>query len=72
MHHRIPAYSIGIRVSSAAIANFLDRAMATIRIWRERVHQRRQLQQLSDRDLRDIGISRLDAKAEYGKPFWQE
>jgi uncharacterized protein YjiS (DUF1127 family) len=35
--------------------------------WRER----RILETLSDRELRDIGVSRSEALAEAGKPFWR-
>lgn len=34
--------------------------------------QRRRLMELSDLRLRDIGISRADAWAEYRKPFWRK
>lgn len=34
--------------------------------------QRRRLMELSDLGLRDIGISRADAWAEYRKPFWRK
>jgi uncharacterized protein YjiS (DUF1127 family) len=40
-------------------------------IWLERARQRRQLAQLSDYMLRDIGLSRADAWAESEKPFWR-
>lgn len=33
--------------------------------------QRRRLMELSDLGLRDIGVSRADAWAEYRKPFWR-
>ncbi len=72
MRHRIEAQSIPVGMPPAALIRILERALATMRIWRERAHQRRQLQELSDRDLRDIGISRLDAIAECRKPFWHE
>jgi uncharacterized protein YjiS (DUF1127 family) len=39
--------------------------------WLERVHQRRQLAQLSDHMLKDIGLTRVDVEAELSKPFWQ-
>jgi uncharacterized protein YjiS (DUF1127 family) len=39
--------------------------------WLERSRQRRQLGQLSDYMLRDIGLTRIDAWAEAKKPFWQ-
>ena len=40
-------------------------------IWLERARQRRQLQQLSDHMLKDIGLSRADVEAEVTKPFWR-
>jgi uncharacterized protein YjiS (DUF1127 family) len=39
--------------------------------WQERVRERRALNALDDRLLRDIGISRADADRELRKPFWQ-
>jgi uncharacterized protein YjiS (DUF1127 family) len=40
-------------------------------VWLERSRQRRQLAQLSDHMLRDIGLTRVDAWAEAEKPFWR-
>ena len=40
-------------------------------IWLERARQRRQLRELSDHMLRDIGLTRTDAWAESEKPFWR-
>ena len=40
-------------------------------IWLERARQRRQLQQLSEHMLKDIGLSRADVEAEVSKPFWR-
>ena len=42
-----------------------------LKLWYQRAHQRQQLAQLSDRELRDIGVSRAEAAAEAGKPFWE-
>jgi uncharacterized protein YjiS (DUF1127 family) len=39
--------------------------------WLERARQRRQLQQLGDHMLKDIGLSRADVEAEAAKPFWR-
>ena len=39
--------------------------------WIERGRQRRQLAQLSDSALADIGLTRADARMELDKPFWQ-
>jgi uncharacterized protein YjiS (DUF1127 family) len=38
--------------------------------WAERGRQRRQLAELNDHMLRDIGLTRADAWAEVDKPFW--
>jgi uncharacterized protein YjiS (DUF1127 family) len=42
-----------------------------ILLWRERARQRRQLACLSDRMLRDIGLTRADVWVESSKPFWR-
>jgi uncharacterized protein YjiS (DUF1127 family) len=38
--------------------------------WQERARQRRHLQVLDDRLLRDIGLSRADVESESSKRFW--
>jgi uncharacterized protein YjiS (DUF1127 family) len=40
-------------------------------VWHERARQRRELQRLNDRMLRDIGLTRADVMAESSKPFWR-
>ena len=39
--------------------------------WLDRARQRRHLCELNDHMLRDIGLTRADAWAEYAKPFWR-
>lgn len=39
--------------------------------WRQRRRERTELRRLSDRELHDIGITRVDAMREAGKPFWR-
>jgi len=46
-------------------------AVQLLQVWRERARQRRQLECLNDRMLRDIGLTRADVLAEASKPFWQ-
>jgi uncharacterized protein YjiS (DUF1127 family) len=43
----------------------------TFHIWRERQLQRRQLAQLTERDLHDVGLSWSDVAYEAEKPFWR-
>jgi uncharacterized protein YjiS (DUF1127 family) len=53
------------------VASRLVRALDTVLLWHERARQRRQLLQLNDAMLRDIGLVRADALGEAGKPFWR-
>jgi uncharacterized protein YjiS (DUF1127 family) len=39
--------------------------------WRRRLRDRRELAAMSDRSLRDIGLTRYDADWEARKPFWR-
>ncbi len=43
-----------------------------IRLWRARIRERRETVELSDRDLRDLGLSRWEVEYERTKPFWRE
>ncbi|EPC01246.1 hypothetical protein L861_11775 [Litchfieldella anticariensis FP35 = DSM 16096] len=38
--------------------------------WRRLRHERRQLRELSDEMLRDIGLTREDVERESRRPFW--
>lgn len=44
----------------------------TLRTWRERARSRRELRELDDYLLRDIGVSRGEADFIASKPFWRE
>ena len=54
----------------------LHRMLATVSSevgeWRRRLRDRRALAAMSDRSLRDIGLTRYDALHEADKPFWRE
>jgi uncharacterized protein YjiS (DUF1127 family) len=43
-----------------------------VRLWRDRADGRERLANLSERDLRDIGVTRHEADLETRKPFWKE
>ena len=47
------------------------RGRAIVALWRLRANQRAELERLSDRDLRDMGLSRNEARFEMNKPFWR-
>jgi uncharacterized protein YjiS (DUF1127 family) len=43
----------------------------TLHVWRDRMRQRRELTQWTDRDLHDVGLSWSDVAHETEKPFWR-
>ena len=43
----------------------------TLHVWAKRYQDRRQLAQLSARDLHDVGLSWSDIVYEAEKPFWR-
>ena len=52
-------------------SGFLTQLSESFHIWRQRQIDRRQLAQLSDRDLHDVGLSWSDVAYEAEKPFWR-
>ena len=59
------------RPSRMAWGDLAQRPIALLDIWYQRARQRRQLIDLDDRQLRDIGLSRGAARREANKAFWQ-
>lgn len=55
----------------ANLAAGVRRVAEMLQIWRRRAQERRQLLAMSDRGLRDIGITRVDAWREANKPLWR-
>lgn len=49
----------------------LRRVLQLVRTWRMRVRTRRQLAQLDDHQLNDVGISHSERLEELSKPFWR-
>jgi len=45
--------------------------LATVAKWQERRRTRRELARFTERQLKDIGLSRGQAMAEVDKPFWR-
>jgi uncharacterized protein YjiS (DUF1127 family) len=52
-------------------SGFWAQVEETIHTWRERMRNRRELAQWTDRDLHDVGMSRSDVMFETEKPFWR-
>ena len=70
-HHRIlPRHggsTLGARLSRRA-----TELRHTLRVWIARSRSRRELRELDERLLRDIGVSRSEAERVGSKPFWRE
>ena len=64
IHSPVPAVSRRRRPSVAT------RALSAVFGWMERARSRRQLAELDDRMLADIGVDRAAAHAEADRPFW--
>ena len=58
-------------LGSNAPPRSLPKLMQQVAQWQERARSRYLLQQLDDRMLRDIGLSRSDVHRECTKFFWQ-
>ncbi len=59
------------RQAEGSLPISMAEVLALVGSWYQRARQRRQLAELSDRQLADIGISRAEARAEAQRPFWQ-
>ena len=57
--------------SVAPRRDWIRLACETYRLWIDRIEGRRQLAQMSYRELRDIGVTRSEAINEVNKPFWR-
>ena len=73
LHHDSLTESVRHTVAAATKwgVQVLPRGWAKLEVWYRRASQRRQLRELDERLLRDIGISRADAWREGRKRFWE-
>jgi uncharacterized protein YjiS (DUF1127 family) len=53
-----------------AIFRACKRLARTVRLWVSRASERRNLSDLDDHLLRDLGLSRVRVRLEGGRPFW--
>ena len=52
-------------------SGLLTQISETLHVWRQRQVDRRQLAEMTDRDLHDVGLSWSDIVFEAEKPFWR-
>jgi uncharacterized protein YjiS (DUF1127 family) len=81
-HWHQPVLPGELRDPIAAVAGALDaglrrlrtalrHAATTLALWAERERSRRELEELSDYTLRDVGLTRADVWREASKPWWR-
>jgi uncharacterized protein YjiS (DUF1127 family) len=61
----------GLSGPLARLPSGLRRPLDLLASWRRRARERAQLREMSERLLRDIGVTRAQASEEAGKPFWR-
>jgi uncharacterized protein YjiS (DUF1127 family) len=49
----------------------LGRVRGLLRLWRRRMRESRELSLMSDRELRDMNVSRYEVEHAARKPFWR-
>ena len=75
---RRPSWDVGVMASCGvpswhhgSLTRLAGAAAVAVWSWMERSRQRRALAQLDDHLLRDIGLTRDEARREWATPFWR-
>lgn len=63
--------SANVYAFTRSIEAFVQTIGSTAKLWMRRHNSRRQLAQLNQQMLTDIGLSQADVFAELSKPFWR-
>ena len=61
----------GIVIQTGRIRIWARRGLVILKRWQQYARTRRQLAQLDERQLADLGISLADRAVELDKPFWR-
>lgn len=65
------AYTRTVNAEVSGLTSIFANISATLKIWRERADMRRELSELSFREIQDIGIDQAQIEQEIAKPFWK-
>jgi uncharacterized protein YjiS (DUF1127 family) len=71
VRHRRNTHAWGLSWHRGKLTRHGGAAVRMIWFWIERSRQRRALAELDDRLLRDIGLTRDEARRECANPFWR-
>lgn len=58
--------------SDLIFGGFFKRGLRQVRRWQQLHRERAELMRLSDAQLHDIGLSRIDVMEEFRRPFWAD
>lgn len=61
-----------VRAGARTVGQRLRSAVAQVNRWRQLSQGRAELARLSNEQLRDIGLNRLDVLREASRPFWYD
>ena len=64
-------HTTSLNMRKSSLHDVLEGAVQQFTVWRERARERQLLAQLSDRELRDVRLTRQQAQFEASKPFWK-
>ncbi len=57
--------------TAARVKAGMQYTVRTLRLWGARIRERHAFPTLSERDLRDLRLTRWDVERELAKPFWR-
>jgi len=60
-----------VAAESGFFASLRNRVVNTLVVWNKRVEVRRELAELSFREIQDIGLDQAEIDIEIAKPFWR-
>jgi len=61
-----------VTVEIGFFASLRNRTVDTLVVWSKRMETRRELAELSFRDIQDVGLDQAEIEREIAKPFWRE
>jgi len=61
-----------VTVEVGFFASLRNLVVDTLAVWNKRMETRRELAELSFRDIQDVGLDQAEIEREIAKPFWRE
>lgn len=55
----------------SGLAALREKFVATLDVWQKRTQARRELAELTFREIQDIGLDQAEIEREIAKPFWR-